>query len=87
MTQQKKSLSCSLSLAALWSCVGRVIEIAHKTLRQENRSHPANGICGSLDNEYAMCKALMCLHTARLETDPILAPAVSQRIPVGYLSD
>lgn len=74
-------------LAALKSYVGRVIEIAHKTCRQENRFHPANGICGRVDNEYAMCKALMCLHTARLETDPILAPAVSGRIPVGFLSD
>lgn len=63
------------------------METAHKRLCQENRSLPAIGICGSLDNEYAMCKVLMCLHTARLETDPILAPAVSQRIPVGFLSD
>lgn len=86
-TTQRPSLTCAHSLAALWSCVGRVIEIAYKTLCQENRSYPANGIRERVDNEYAMCKALMCLHTTRLETDPILAPAVSQRIPVGYLSD
>lgn len=63
------------------------METAHKTRRQENGSHPANDISVRVDNEHAMCKALMCLHRARLETDPILAPAVSQRIPVGYLSD
>lgn len=40
-----------------------------------------------LDNEYSMGKDLMCLHIARLETDPVLAPVVSQSIPVGYLSD
>lgn len=32
-------------------------------------------------------KALMCLHTARLETGLKLAPAISPRIPVGSLSD
>lgn len=68
---------CGLSLAALWSCVGRLIEIAHKTCRPE----PAS-VGG-----WTMCKALMCLHRAILETDPMLTPGVSQRTPVGYLSD
>lgn len=81
------NVACAVSSAPHWTRVGRVIEKAHKALRQKNRSHPTTGSCGRVDNECGKCNALMCLHTARLETDPILAPVVPQRIPVGCLSD
>lgn len=53
--------------------LARLIKIAHKTCCPEMAS-----VGG-----WIMCKALMCLHKARLETGPILAPVVSQTIPVG----
>lgn len=65
--------SLAISETALCSCVVRLIKFAHKTCRPEVAS-----VGG-----WIMCKALMCLHKARLETGPILAPVVSQRIPVG----